>query len=228
LADGEDFVRLDNDTLSGPGDEAGHGGAVPANVENASAAEQLVEKAAFEVEIGAETEPGGDGAHLADGACADQFEDAGDLRMAPVHVGFHEEDIVFPRSLQHLDGLVVMHAHRLFAEDMLLGLRGAEGPFPVVRMRRGDVDDIDIGVGQESLIGAVGMRKLVKVGEFVGFGLGATGNGDELSLFRAKDTASEFMRNAAGADDSPTKLGHKERRKDEHLIVAEARASARR
>ena len=59
-----------------------------------------------------------------------------------------------------------MDAEGLLAENVLLGLRGAEGPFPVLRMRRGDVDDVDLGVGEERLVRVVRVGRLVKLGEF--------------------------------------------------------------
>ncbi len=122
----------------------------------------------------------------------------------------------------------MVYAHRFFAEDVLFGLGGADGPFAVMGMRRGDVDDIDVGIGEEGFVTAMRVGKLVEPGKFVGLGLDPAGNGDEFALFRAKDAAGEFMRDGAGADDSPTKLGHSTMRRNRHFIVAEVRSSASR
>jgi hypothetical protein len=69
-----------------------------------------------------------------------------------------------------------MEAERFLAKNMLLRLRGADGPFPMLRMRRGDVDDIDVGIGQKRVVGSV-RGESGKVGKFDRLGFRAAGRG---------------------------------------------------
>ncbi len=71
--------------LRGAGDEAGDRGGIATDVEDAAAAELVLEKAALGVEAGLETEAGLDDADLADGAGADELDELGRLRVAAVH-----------------------------------------------------------------------------------------------------------------------------------------------
>ena len=125
-----------------------------------------------------------------------------------VHVRLHEEDAVFPNRLQHFHRLVVMNAQGFFAKNMFFRLRGAERPFPMLGVGRGDVNDVDIGIRQERLVRSMRMGKLVKPGKIPCFFRGAAGHRDQVAGLRTEDAAGKFMRDGSGPDDAPAKLGH--------------------
>ena len=90
--------------------------------------------------------------HLADRARLDQLDQLLRLRMQPVHEGFAEEGAGLARRMDHRVGLEGGQPHRLLAEHVLAGLRRLDRPFGMARMRRRDIDRIDLRVLQQRLI----------------------------------------------------------------------------
>ena len=65
---------------------------------------------------------------------------------ATVIVADHVDHARLLYGLEHGAGFLDRHGERLFAEDMLAGLRGGDGDFSVGIIRRVDVDDVDLGI----------------------------------------------------------------------------------
>ncbi len=76
---------------------------------------------------------------------------------------------------------------RLFAEHVLAGIGGLDGPFHMLAGRQRNVDGVDRVGGQHLLIGAEGMRYGEAVGHGPGAGDLAAGNGGDDAVFRILD-----------------------------------------
>ena len=94
-----------------------------------------------------EAKRGLDDADFANRAAANDFGDPGGLRMAAIHEGLHKKDACFARGFRHDHRLGVIERDRLFAKDVLARARGRDAPLRMLRMRRGDVDRVDAGIG---------------------------------------------------------------------------------
>lgn len=69
--------------------------------------------------------------------------------------GLHEEEAGCAGRVGQDAGLGGVDGEGLFAEDVLAGAQGEHDIVEVVRVRRGDVDDVDVGVCDEGLVRAV-------------------------------------------------------------------------
>jgi hypothetical protein len=78
------------------------------------------------------------------------------LRVGADHEGFADEDAGAvadgEEGLRFSEG----HAEGFFAEDVLAGFGGADGPGNVELVGERVVDGVDAGVGEEFFVGAVG------------------------------------------------------------------------
>lgn len=93
---------------------------------------------------GAEAEEGLDELHPADRPAPDDLHQCGRLRMAAVH----EQHAVGTGRLSVRHRLSVARGHWLFDQHMLTRLRRGDGVLGMQGVRRGDVNRIDVLVGQ--------------------------------------------------------------------------------
>ena len=98
----------------------------------------------------------GDGAQLADAAFIEKLAQAQPLRRAADHEGFADFDAGARADVEQRFGLGDSHAERLFAEHVLAGFGGLGGPGDVKLIGQRIVDRVDVGVGEQFLVGAVG------------------------------------------------------------------------
>lgn len=124
-----------------------------------------------------------DAQDLADLAGLDQLPDAHADGQVPGPQSFHQEEVVLLCGLDENARLRGVDCKRLLAEDMLLRVQRKHDILEVVRVRSGDVDDVDVRVGDEGLVGAIGgaWRGDARVGdELAGavFGRGGRDGGD--------------------------------------------------
>ena len=145
-------------------------------------------------------------ARLADGAVAHQFDHLGGLRVRPIHEGLHEEAFVDSRGFHHRHHFGVVHAQRLFAQYGFAGLQRFNGPFGVLRVGRGDVDRVHLGIGEERVVTGV-RADAVLIGEGSGRCFGAAADGCQLRGFGARHRRRQLVRDLSGCEDSPTR-GH--------------------
>ena len=80
---------------------------------------------------------------------------------------------------------------RLLDEHRLARVDGEQGGVVVARVRRGDVDDVDLRVGGELGVRRVARRDAVQVGEGVGACLAARADGDDLGVGEEGEVADE-------------------------------------
>ena len=139
--------------LDGAGDQPRHRHRVAADVEDAAAGEVVGVEPVLGVEARhREAEARLDRAHLADRALADQLEQPRGLRVQAVHEGLAEEGPGLARRVDHRVGLPGGEPERLLAQHVLAGLGGLDRPLGVARVRRRDVDRLDLGVGEQRLV----------------------------------------------------------------------------
>ena len=150
----EDLFRIDEGLAHRrAGDEPRHRHRVAADVEDAAAGGVVGEQAMLRIGIGhAESEARLDQPDLADGTRSDQLDDAGGQRVEAVHESFAEEGAGLPRGVDHGVGFVGRNGERLLAEHVLAGFRRTDRPFGMCRVRRRDIDRLDLGVVEHGLI----------------------------------------------------------------------------
>ena len=85
-------------------------------------------------------------------------------------------------SFDHGHALGVVHADRLFTEDVLAGFRSLYCPLGVEDVRVCNVDGIDFRICQQFFVSAVGLGDFVLRGEGLSGLEAATGCCDELTV----------------------------------------------
>ena len=162
-------------------DQACNRDRVTAYVQNAAAAQIVVQHPAALFVIGVEAKRRLNQTHLADGAALDELQHLGDLGVAAIHEGFHQEDLMALGSFDDGHHLGGVHAHRLLAYDVFARFGGFDGPLGVPWVRRGDVDRLHVWVGQQRLVAGVSGRDAELVGKLVGLVLRAAANCDQFT-----------------------------------------------
>ena len=115
-----------------------------------------------------------------------------------------------PCSTRGLDdrlGLREVHRERLLAQHVLAGLGGRDRPARVQRVRRRDVDGVDLVVREQSLVAAV-RADVPEPGDARAV---AAGDGDQPSALRGPEVVGEDVRDASGRDDPPAQRLHSAR-----------------
>ena len=85
--------------------------------------------------------------------------------MVAIHERLHQPDAGVRAGLDHPLRVGRGHGQRLLAQDVLAGPSRGERPLGMEVVRQRDVDDIDVGVGEERLVRAVGGRDAELVGD---------------------------------------------------------------
>ena len=187
----------------GPGDQPRHRNRIAANIQDPAAGHIVCIKPMLRHESRhGEAEARADKPHLADDAGFYQLHQFQRLRMQAIHEGFAEEGASLARSVDHRVGLEGGEAHRLFAKNVLAGFRCLDRPFGMARMRRGDVDRIDLRISNQRLVAAnhARARKIRRVGSLRRI---ARAYGDKLAGSRMGDAAGECLGNSTGPDNAP-------------------------
>lgn len=122
--------------------------------------------------------------HSANGTGRNQLADLDAEGKVAGPDGLHQEQVLLLGLGDELLGLCGGNGQSLFAEDVLASLESEHGILEVVAVRGGDVDDVDVGVGDELGVGTVGLGGrgtldlLDEAGSTVGRARG--GDGDNL------------------------------------------------
>src|SRR4029079_16609614 len=76
-------------------------------------------------------------------------------------------------------------------------------PIRVLRVRRGDINGLDVAIGQQRVViaEALGGRELIA--ELLGLGLLASGDGQQLAGYALREVSRERPGDGAGAEDAP-------------------------
>ena len=122
--------------------------------------------------------------------------------MAADHEGFADEDAGAIADGEEGLGLGEGHAERFFAEDVLAGFGGADGPGDVELVGKRIVDGVDAGVGEEFFVGAVGGGDVELGGDGAGFGQVAGGDGGDCGKLAALHGGDDFSDADAGSGEN--------------------------
>ncbi len=85
--------------------------------------------------------------------------------MTAVHEGLHEEDVTGLHDIQHCLELWRVERRRLLAQDVLARAGCSDSPLSMKMVRSGDVDGINVGVGEHLGVAAVGPFDAMGPGE---------------------------------------------------------------
>ena len=151
---GVDFDRLF------AGQQAREVDAVAPDVHQPTAAEFLVEAHVPFDALRAIAEAGADHFQLADLSAAQRVDHLVRERVRAVHEGFDEHLARLARRVEHLLALRSGQGEGLFAQNVLAGAQGFDGPLVMQRVGQGVVDGIDGGVGQQRVVAAVNVGNL--------------------------------------------------------------------
>ena len=162
----------------------------------------------IDVEVAEEAD---DRAQLADAALVEQLAQAQPLRMAAHHEGLADLDAGAGAHRQQRLRFRGGQADRLLAEHMLARLGGLDGPGNMEMVGQRIVDGVDVGVGQQLFVGAVGGGNAERGRGLLRLGQIARGDGNDGGMFALLHAGDHFFQaNVGGAEDSPANLvGHR-------------------
>ena len=114
-------------------------------------------------------------------------------------------------EVDQVAGLGGVAGERLLHQDGFAGLEGEPGLAVVLGVGRGDVDDVDLWVVHEFVVGAVGGGCAVLVGEGAGPVEVAGADGDDLLTGAPAQRGRELPGDPAGSEDAPAqgRCGHR-------------------
>ena len=191
----------------GPRQQAAHGYGVTAHVHDAPAGSRIGEADVLVAGAHVVAEVGLDQAQLADGAVADEADQAGGLRMAAVHEGFHEKDPVAARGLHRNHGLGGVGGQGFFAQDGLARGGAADGPLQVHVVGKGNVYGFHAAVGEQFRIAAIAPGHVEPGAEVFGFFPAAAGDGQQAAGARLSQRSGKDGGDAPGAENAPLHFG---------------------
>lgn len=185
---------------------AGGVDAVASNVEECAAAavDLIADVGGVVVEV---AEEAGDGAELADAAFAQELPEAQPLGVGADHEGFADFDSGDCTDGEEGSGFGDSEAEGFFAEDVLAGFSGFDGPGDVKLVGQGIVDGVDFGVGEEFFVAAVGFWDVEFGGGLLRAGEVARSDGGDGREFAELHGGNDlFEADVGGAEDAPAEL----------------------
>ncbi len=185
------------------GEKSDERGGIAADVEDAAATLRRIVDARNGVDPGAPAEGRAQVHDLADSTVRDERQDAGNLRVATVHERLGPEPSLLTGDLDHRLDLGGGQRGRLFAEDRLAVAEGQDGEFSVRGIAGGDVDSIDLGVGDEVGVGCVDAPDAVARREGLTPASVRAGHGKEPRFGYGVQRRGDVARDGARADDAP-------------------------
>ncbi len=142
--------------------------AVAADVHQSAAAERAIEADVAVDAAGFVTKARADEPQLADLAGPDGIDHRVRQRMRPIHKRLDENELGLLRGIEHLGRLRARQRERLFAKHMLAGAEGFDRPFMMERIREGEVNRLNVGVGEELVVAVVGRGDVARLGKLTG------------------------------------------------------------
>lgn len=89
------------------------------------------------------------------------------VRQESSPLGLHHEHSAATRFGDESAALISVHRERLFHQHGLIVLERQHRVVEVHGVRRGDVDDVDVGISDQRLVRAVSVFNAVSIGEHV-------------------------------------------------------------
>ena len=183
--------------------EVGEGDGVDAEVEQRAAREVGLRQPGRAVGVEALPVVGEDGDDVADEPGLDDVAHDVVVRQEAAPHRLHDEQAPCLRGEHHLARLGGVAREGLLDEHGLARLEGEQGVVAVLRVRRRDVDGVDLVVGHELLVAAVCRVDPELVGEVARPLAAARADRDDLRRRADGDRLGEGVGDAARADDPP-------------------------
>src|SRR6185369_9921702 len=143
------------------------------------------------------------GGHLADQTVVHGLVDDVVVGQEPAPHAFEHEQPVGSGEVDQVAGLGGVAGERLLHQDGFTRFEGEPGLAVVLGVGRGDVDDVDVRVVDEFVVGAVGGGCAVLVGEGAGpVEVAGSDGGDPLAGTSAQ-RGGELPGDPAGSEDAP-------------------------
>ncbi len=181
---------------------------VDTDVQYGAGAEGRVEQPVLGRLVGYEAEVGPDSGDVSERPRGGDVAHGKDVGVAPHPHGFHEEQALAARCCNELGGVGRVEGQRLLAEHGLAGVEAHQHVVTVHRVRRRDVDDVDVGVRDELLVAAVRAGHAVFVREALrGLQLPRPDSG-EFSARRTAKVGGEGRGDVAGGQQAPSDRFH--------------------
>ena len=165
--------------------------------------------------------------HVADRSLAEQLEQARGLRAVAPHERLAEHEPGGLGDVERLRDARRPAVHRLLAEHVLAGPQRAQRPVDVHAVGQRDVDRLDVGVGEQVLVGAVRARDPVQLRERLRRRRAAARHGDDVrrgALARALD---DRRADARRREDAPAAVRYPLARPSPHARPALRAAAPR-
>ena len=162
---------------------------------------------------------GQDRHHLAEQPSSDRLSDDVVVRQEAAPHRLHAEDPGRTDRGDELAGLLRVGGEGLLDEDVLAGPDRQQRVLEVLAVRGGDVDDVDVRVGDKILVGAVGthrpvlagVRTAVRLDEGLGTAQVSRTDGDDLLLgapvLADLEGVDHLARDPPGTEDAPAQAG---------------------
>ena len=190
------------------GDPPGDAHRVAADVPERAAAHRRIDPRVVRV-VEEEREGRVDDLKIAERARAHDLERGVDLRVVEIHERLDGDPVVPRGRLGDRVDLRDAQGQRLLAQHVLARIERPDRPRRVEVVGQGDVDDVDRGIRQERLVGAIGRRRAVRGRERPRPLEVAAGHGPELAAGVVDQRASHPGRDPSWSDDSPVQSGHR-------------------
>ncbi len=194
-------------TRSGrPSEQPRQGRGVHPEVEQGSPADRGVEQAMRRPVVEDVRQVGPHRTKLADLTGGDDLRQPPDGRVEPGPHALQAEQAALGRRVRDLATLPSVEGERLLDQHRLAGVQGEERRVPVLRVRGRDVHDVDPGVRDELVVGAVRGRCTQAVGQRPGPAQVTRGDRVNRAAPGGGDVRADRGRDTPGAEDAPADL----------------------
>jgi len=146
---------------------------------------------------------GPDADHVADPPRCGNVAGVPDQRIEAHPDGLHAEQLPPPGLGNHLAGLAGVQGERLLEQDRLARAEGQQRVLVVLTVGRGDVDDVEVRVGDQLGVGAVGAVRAEAVGQRGRPFAASRAHRHDLVVRRLGDLGTHHAGDAPGAEDAP-------------------------
>ena len=140
---------------------------------------------------------------LAQRAVGQQPPDLAHVREEARPHRLHQEELALPRLGDELHRLGGVHRERLLAQHVLARAQGEQRVLVVHRVRRADVDGVDLRIRHERLVGVVAVGDAEALAERLGARRAARADRHRAPRLRLRELGRERRRDASRADDAP-------------------------
>ncbi len=148
-------------------------------------------------------ERGADEPQLADRSLVDELFGTLRLRVVAPHERLAQQLAGAVGSVERRLDVADAARQRFLAQHVLAGLERSDRPFAVQRVRKRDVDGLDLRIRQQCVVRAVRARDLPRLRIVVGTGLIAARHRHQLDLGRRVRAGDHLAVDVAGRQDAP-------------------------